>query len=822
MAFGNGAVGLGGPSQADVVLRAQTGQFKVAINEARQLYTRTTASMSDASLRMAVAQEKLDRAIAKYGAESRQAKEETIRYRAEMRALEQQTERTDRETRQAERSLSRLSRGAVAGSGIFKGLGRSIAFASSGFLGGAGFVYGARRALNAASDLHEQTTKTEAVFRAASKQVISFANDALGQAKDQALETASTIGALLRPTGLVGDEAAKISIRLTKLGTDLSSFYNTNVADALTAIRSGLVGEVEPLRRYGVQLSAARVEALALADSGKQNAKQLTNEEKLLARIKIILRDTTVAHGDYAKTIGGSANQEREWQKNLRNTEALLGETLQPAYRNVLREVNAYLGNAENQKRIQEQVNRAVDAGGKVIRGLASGLRIVKAAAEPVVDALGGIEKAAELALIVGIAAKVRKAALGFGALMASSRLTAARGVADAAVFGRAWDVATRPRTLTVVERIGQYGTPIPNAPGRGGRFPNVPPILTSNPAIITAIAVATADNASGARTRAYDPKKYPRIARLLARIDAGEPLTQTERAALSEFQGRAISELTAAQLARLNANLAPQTAGAEGGDRGRPNQGRTVDTRRPRGSADGRTPTAKGGNGLSRIQTLELAAQHAELSKSRADDLSAARAIEEYYKSVASNEKLKGDKLYQARQDYLQAAQRTQSIEDQIAADRQAAADKATAARKAAQEKRAAAARKAAEDLARARKRDVEVIRRTLTQGPYATTSADFSRYGVAPGLARRPGSADNGATDALTAADLDRFLGDFLRTFDEHLRRYAPNFTGGLATHALEQLTRQQTDVLRQGVAANRFTEAPFLRRQMEAEFA
>ena len=58
--------------------------------------------------------------------------------------------------------------------------------------------------------------------------------------------------------------------KLTELGADLASFYNTDVSAALDAIRSGIVGESEPLRRYGVLLSETRVQAKALADTHKQ------------------------------------------------------------------------------------------------------------------------------------------------------------------------------------------------------------------------------------------------------------------------------------------------------------------------------------------------------------------------------------------------------------------------------------------------------------------------------------------------------------------------------------------------------------------------
>ena len=48
--------------------------------------------------------------------------------------------------------MGRFSRGAIAGSGALSGLGRSVAFASSAFLGGAGLIYAFRTVTKAAKE----------------------------------------------------------------------------------------------------------------------------------------------------------------------------------------------------------------------------------------------------------------------------------------------------------------------------------------------------------------------------------------------------------------------------------------------------------------------------------------------------------------------------------------------------------------------------------------------------------------------------------------------------------------------------------------------
>src|SRR5205823_6470832 len=105
----------------------------------------SAGQMSDAAIRVQLAQERLQRTLRQGpGAYRQQASAELALRRAE-RELASETGSLNRQLgrhvgalNQTEHSLGRAGRGAIAGSGLFRGLGRSIAFASSTFLGGAG------------------------------------------------------------------------------------------------------------------------------------------------------------------------------------------------------------------------------------------------------------------------------------------------------------------------------------------------------------------------------------------------------------------------------------------------------------------------------------------------------------------------------------------------------------------------------------------------------------------------------------------------------------------------------------------------------------
>lgn len=217
------------------------------------------------------------------------------------------------------------------------GLGRN--FLAAGVAAGAGVASfdavtrAIGESIDAASNLAEQQSKNRAVFKDSSQEVIDWSRTtaaSIGIAQDAALEATGTFGNLFSTVGLAPDVSAQMSRALVQLAADLASFNNASPEDALEAIRSGLIGEAEPLRRYGVLLSETRVQQQALADTGKTSVKSLTDQEKALARYEIILRDTAPAQGDFARTSQGLANQTRVLKAQLRDVSAAFGGILIP------------------------------------------------------------------------------------------------------------------------------------------------------------------------------------------------------------------------------------------------------------------------------------------------------------------------------------------------------------------------------------------------------------------------------------------------------------------------------------------------------------
>lgn len=97
--------------------------------------------------------------------------------------------------------------------------------------------------------------------------------------------------------GMASDQAYILSKNLTQLGLDISSFYNISIEDSFLKLRSSLVGEIEPIRALGVDLSQTRLQ-LELTNLGiKASFNNLTQADKALLRYRVILQQTTSAQG---------------------------------------------------------------------------------------------------------------------------------------------------------------------------------------------------------------------------------------------------------------------------------------------------------------------------------------------------------------------------------------------------------------------------------------------------------------------------------------------------------------------------------------------
>ena len=218
---------------------------------------------------------------------------------------------------------------------VLQGVGMSIGMGVAGI---AADAFGRMQQLvgdsiTAASDLNETVSKTSVVFGDSSASVMAWASTAataLGQSKQGALDAASTFGNLFVSMGMGKDTSADMSMGLVNLASDLASFNNLDPTEVLDKLRSGLLGQTEPLQSLGVNMNAAMVQQKAMEMGLAATTDALTPAMLAQARYALILDQTKTSQGDFARTSDGLANQQRIADAQWKDMTATIGQALLP------------------------------------------------------------------------------------------------------------------------------------------------------------------------------------------------------------------------------------------------------------------------------------------------------------------------------------------------------------------------------------------------------------------------------------------------------------------------------------------------------------
>lgn len=181
-----------------------------------------------------------------------------------------------------------------------------------------------------ASDLEEVQNVVDVTFGDSAYKINAWAKTAgeqFGLTELQAKKFSSTIGAMLKSSGMEGDEIADMSMQLAGLTADMASFYNLDFETAFQKIRAGLAGEIEPLRQLGINLSIANLEAF----SGVEGFSDLTQAEQTKIRFDYLMNATQDAQGDFERTSDSFANSMRRLETSIEELKKTIGEgILQP------------------------------------------------------------------------------------------------------------------------------------------------------------------------------------------------------------------------------------------------------------------------------------------------------------------------------------------------------------------------------------------------------------------------------------------------------------------------------------------------------------
>jgi len=197
-------------------------------------------------------------------------------------------------------------------------------------------------AITGASNLEESINAVEVVFGKASEGILKLSEDAataVGLSKTEFNELSVQFSNFAQIAAGEGGDVVETMAELTGRASDFASVMNIDVAQAATLFQSGLAGQTEPLRRYGIDLSAAAVKHHALASGIIDVDREMSETEKVQARYSLLMEATEKTAGDFANTSDSLANRQRILKSQVTNLTATLGNSFIPIIEKILDKV---------------------------------------------------------------------------------------------------------------------------------------------------------------------------------------------------------------------------------------------------------------------------------------------------------------------------------------------------------------------------------------------------------------------------------------------------------------------------------------------------
>ena len=199
-----------------------------------------------------------------------------------------------------------------------------------------------KQMVDMASAVEEMQSKSSVVFgRFVSNvrtQLEAFGNE-VGRSTFELEKMASSIQDTFVPMGFARGEASKLSVQLTKLAVDVASFNNASDVETMMAFQSALVGNHETVRRFGVVITEATLKQELLRMGITKTADEVSNAEKVQARLNLIIAGTSDAQGDAERTNTSFANSMKALSAEFQEFMVEAINPMLPALANMVRSI---------------------------------------------------------------------------------------------------------------------------------------------------------------------------------------------------------------------------------------------------------------------------------------------------------------------------------------------------------------------------------------------------------------------------------------------------------------------------------------------------
>ena len=197
----------------------------------------------------------------------------------------------------------------------------------------------AKDSIKAASNLAESINAVQVVFGSAAGGILKFGETAaksVGMSQAAYNSFAVSFGAFTKQIAGADGDVAKITSELTTRIADFASVMNLDIPAAAAKFQSALAGQSKPMREFGIDTSAAAVEAFALATGMVKTNDEMTAAMKIQATYGLLMKETAQTAGDFANTSDSLANRQRILAAEFENMKAKIGEGLLPVVESLL------------------------------------------------------------------------------------------------------------------------------------------------------------------------------------------------------------------------------------------------------------------------------------------------------------------------------------------------------------------------------------------------------------------------------------------------------------------------------------------------------
>jgi len=179
-----------------------------------------------------------------------------------------------------------------------------------------------------ASDMTEVQNVVDVTFGEMAKDINDFASTAIeqfGLSELNAKKFSSSMGAMLKSSGIAGEAVRDMALNLTKLSADMASFYNLDNEEMFRKIMSGMSGMTTPLKELGINMNIANLEAYALSQGIRKSWQQMSQAEQTMLRYQYLLSVTGDAQGDFARNAHTWANQTKILKQQFETLKGTIG-----------------------------------------------------------------------------------------------------------------------------------------------------------------------------------------------------------------------------------------------------------------------------------------------------------------------------------------------------------------------------------------------------------------------------------------------------------------------------------------------------------------